>query len=172
MHEPPNIPHHGRPGTGLVLKPGMTFTIEPMLNLGGPEIRLMHDGWTVVTADGSLSAQFEHTVHVTREGAEILTDLRSFALDSSGGSSTNRVQRRHDPPTSLARQPRHRWTLDGADNPHGMSGLQILPADLARLGQLLLEDGKAGDEQLISRDGSSSPSRQARCTPGAGCCGG
>lgn len=75
MHEAPNIPHHGRPGTGLVLRPGMTFTIEPMLNLGRSDVRHLDDGWTVVTADGSLSAQFEHTLHVTRNGAEILTDL-------------------------------------------------------------------------------------------------
>ncbi|HVU00447.1 MAG TPA: type I methionyl aminopeptidase [Polyangiaceae bacterium] len=73
MHEPPQIPHHGRAGSGLRLKAGMVFTIEPMLNLGGPGVRFLEDGWTVVTADGSLSAQFEHTVLVTEEGSEILT---------------------------------------------------------------------------------------------------
>jgi len=73
MHQPPEVPHHGRRGTGLRLKPGMVFTIEPMINLGRPEVRTLSDGWTVVTADGSLSAQFEHTVAVTEAGVEILT---------------------------------------------------------------------------------------------------
>lgn len=73
MHAPPHVPHHGRADTGPRLKPGMVFTIEPMVNLGGPEVALLDDGWTVVTRDGSLSAQFEHTVLVTADGAEILT---------------------------------------------------------------------------------------------------
>jgi methionyl aminopeptidase len=73
MHEPPHVPHFGRRGRGLRLRPGMAFTIEPMINLGGPEIRLLEDGWTIATADGSLSAQCEHTVLVTRDGAEVLT---------------------------------------------------------------------------------------------------
>jgi methionyl aminopeptidase len=73
MHAPPHVAHHGRRDTGLCLVAGMAITIEPMVNLGGREIRLLEDGWTVVTADGSLSAQFEHTVLVTRNGCEILT---------------------------------------------------------------------------------------------------
>jgi methionyl aminopeptidase len=73
MHAPPHVSHVGRRGTGMRLRAGMVFTIEPMINLGGPEVRVLDDGWTVVTADGSLSAQFEHTVLVTREGAEVLT---------------------------------------------------------------------------------------------------
>lgn len=73
MHAPPHAAHHGQRGTGLRLRAGMTFTIEPMINLGGREVRFLDDGWTVVTADGSLSAQFEHTVLVTRDGCEILT---------------------------------------------------------------------------------------------------
>jgi len=73
MHMDPHVPHTGARGTGLRLKPGMTFTIEPMINLGGYEIRTLDDGWTVVTADGSLSAQFEHTVYVTESGCEVLT---------------------------------------------------------------------------------------------------
>jgi methionyl aminopeptidase len=73
MHEPPTIPHVGPRGTGLRLREGMAITIEPMINLGGPEVRQLGDGWTIVTADGSLSAQFEHTVLVTRDGCEILT---------------------------------------------------------------------------------------------------
>lgn len=73
MHCEPHIPHHGRAGTGLRLRAGMVFTIEPMINLGEPDVELTDDGWTVVTRDGSLSAQFEHTVLVTADGVEILT---------------------------------------------------------------------------------------------------
>lgn len=73
MHAEPHVPHHGRAGTGLRLRPGMVFTIEPMVNLGQPDVRTLDDGWTVVTCDGSLSAQFEHTVLVTADGVEILT---------------------------------------------------------------------------------------------------
>ena len=73
FHEEPQVVHYGRPGTGLQLLPGMIFTIEPMINAGRAAIRALADGWTIVTADGSLSAQFEHTVLVTRDGCEILT---------------------------------------------------------------------------------------------------
>ncbi|RKH36293.1 type I methionyl aminopeptidase [Corallococcus praedator] len=73
MHGPPHVSHVGKAGTGITLRSGMVITIEPMVNLGRPDIRLMPDGWTVVTADGSLSAQFEHTVLVTRDGCEVLT---------------------------------------------------------------------------------------------------
>jgi methionyl aminopeptidase len=73
MHEPPQVLHWGRPRTGLVLREGMVFTIEPMLNAGRDAVRTEDDGWTVVTCDGALSAQFEHTVAVTRSGARVLT---------------------------------------------------------------------------------------------------
>ncbi|MCA0209669.1 MAG: type I methionyl aminopeptidase [Proteobacteria bacterium] len=73
MHEEPQILHYGRPGTGLVLREGMVFTIEPMLNQGRRSVRTLADGWTVVTADGKLSAQFEHTIAVTRNRARVLT---------------------------------------------------------------------------------------------------
>jgi methionyl aminopeptidase len=73
FHEDPQVLHYGTPGTGLALEPGMTFTIEPMINAGGPDVRLLPDGWTVVTRDHSLSAQWEHTVLVTPEGVEVLT---------------------------------------------------------------------------------------------------
>ncbi|MFA4951158.1 type I methionyl aminopeptidase [Brevundimonas sp.] len=73
MHEAPQVLHFGKPGTGLVLKEGMTFTIEPMLNQGRRMVETLDDGWTVVTADGKLSAQFEHTVAVTRDGVRVLT---------------------------------------------------------------------------------------------------
>lgn len=74
MHMPPQVVHTGPAGSGLRLREGMTFTIEPMITIGGPSLRILDDGWTVVTDDGSPSAQFEHTVLVTSRGAEILTD--------------------------------------------------------------------------------------------------
>jgi len=73
MHEEPQILHFGKPGTGLVLREGMVFTIEPMLNQGRRTVRTEDDGWTVVTTDGKLSAQFEHTVAVTGDGVRVLT---------------------------------------------------------------------------------------------------
>ena len=73
FHAPPNVLHYGRPGTGPRLEPGMFFTIEPMVNLGRPETKVLADDWTAVTRDKSLSAQFEHSVGVTEDGAEIFT---------------------------------------------------------------------------------------------------
>ena len=73
FHEEPQVLHYGRPATGLTLQPGMIFTIEPMINAGRPGIRCLADGWTIVTADHSLSAQWEHTVLVTEAGYEVLT---------------------------------------------------------------------------------------------------
>jgi methionyl aminopeptidase len=72
-HEDLQVLHYGRPNTGLLLKEGMTFTIEPMVNAGKADVKLMPDGWTVLTADGSLSAQWEHMLAVTSNGVEILT---------------------------------------------------------------------------------------------------
>lgn len=76
FHEDPQVVHVGKKGTGPQMKPGMTFTIEPMINLGSKHTKLLKDGWTVLTRDGKYSAQFEHTVLVTESGYEILT-LRS-----------------------------------------------------------------------------------------------
>jgi methionyl aminopeptidase len=73
MHMDPHVPHVGRRGTGVRLRAGMVLTVEPMINLGADDVRILDDGWTVVTADGSLSSQFEHTVLVTYDGFEILT---------------------------------------------------------------------------------------------------
>ena len=73
FHEDPQVLHYGRPGTGEELVPGMTFTIEPMVNIGRRDIKEMNDGWTIVTKDRSLSAQWEHTVLVTETGYEVLT---------------------------------------------------------------------------------------------------
>ena len=73
FHEDPQVLHHGKPGAGEVLRPGMTFTIEPMINQGKRHARVLADGWTVVTRDRSLSAQWEHTVLVTEDGYDLLT---------------------------------------------------------------------------------------------------
>ncbi|HKE99130.1 MAG TPA: type I methionyl aminopeptidase [Actinomycetes bacterium] len=75
MHEEPQVPNYGRPGRGLQLEPGLVLAIEPMLNEGGPETRMLEDGWTVVTRDGRRSAHFEHTVAITADGPEVLTLL-------------------------------------------------------------------------------------------------
>lgn len=73
FHEPPNVLHYGKSGTGMELLPGMIFTIEPMINAGKRYVKLLPDGWTVVTKDHSLSAQWEHTILVTEKGYEVLT---------------------------------------------------------------------------------------------------
>jgi methionyl aminopeptidase len=73
FHEDPQVLHYGRPGTGLILQAGMTFTIEPMINAGKRYTKVLRDGWTVVTKDHSLSAQWEHTLLVTEDGYEVLT---------------------------------------------------------------------------------------------------
>jgi methionyl aminopeptidase len=73
FHLPPNILHYGRPGEGVDLRPGMIFTVEPMINLGRPHVKILSDGWTAVTRDRSLSAQYEHSIGVTEDGCEIFT---------------------------------------------------------------------------------------------------
>jgi methionyl aminopeptidase len=73
FHTPPSVLHFGRPGTGIVLEEGMIFTIEPMINEGRPDAKILGDGWTAVTRDRKLSAQFEHTIGVTKDGVEIFT---------------------------------------------------------------------------------------------------
>jgi methionyl aminopeptidase len=73
FHEPPNVLHYGRPGSGTKLRAGMVFTIEPMINAGRPEVKILDDGWTAVTKDRSLSAQFEHMIGITETGCEIFT---------------------------------------------------------------------------------------------------
>jgi methionyl aminopeptidase len=86
LHEEPHVEHFGRRGHGLRLREGMVFTIEPMINEGGREIRMLGDGWTVVTGDGGLSAQYEHTVAVTAGGCEILTPWHLY-LNGSAASA-------------------------------------------------------------------------------------
>jgi methionyl aminopeptidase len=73
FHDAPEVVHVGKPGTGPELRPGMIFTIEPMINLGRPDVKLLDDGWTAVTRDRSLSAQFEHSIGITETGCEIFT---------------------------------------------------------------------------------------------------
>ncbi|MGN6154954.1 MAG: type I methionyl aminopeptidase [Sphingomicrobium sp.] len=73
FHDSPEVIHAGRPGTGPELKPGMIFTVEPMINIGRPDVKLLDDGWTAVTRDRSLSAQFEHSIGITEAGCEIFT---------------------------------------------------------------------------------------------------
>ncbi len=75
MHEDPQIPNFGLPGRGITLRPGMTMAIEPMINAGRKEVKVLADGWTTLTQDGSLSAHYEHTILVTAEGYEILTKI-------------------------------------------------------------------------------------------------
>ena len=88
FHDEPNILHYGRRGEGIPLKAGMLFTIEPMINLGRPHVKVLSDGWTAVTRDRSLSAQFEHTLGVTKDGCEVFTyspaGLHQPPYDSAG----------------------------------------------------------------------------------------
>ncbi|MFA5122763.1 type I methionyl aminopeptidase [Zavarzinia sp.] len=86
FHDAPNVLHYGDPGKGIVLEPGMIFTIEPMLNAGRPEVKVLSDGWTAVTRDRSLSAQFEHSVGVTETGVEIFTPWPDAAADLKAAS--------------------------------------------------------------------------------------
>lgn len=86
MHEAPQVLHFGKPGTGMTLREGMVFTIEPMLNQGRRQVRTLGDGWTVVTQDGALSAQWEHTVAVTQSGVAVLT-LRPEEKKKAGQGS-------------------------------------------------------------------------------------
>lgn len=83
LHEPPNIANYGRAGTGIKLTHGMTICLEPMATLGEPAIAYDGDGWTIRTQDGSMSAQYEHTILVNRDGAEILTSIRPWAKNWS-----------------------------------------------------------------------------------------
>ena len=80
MHEEPQVPNYGERGTGMELRPGLVLALEPMITQGGPKIRILSDGWTVVTSDGKLAAHFEHTIAVTEDGPKILT-LREYAED-------------------------------------------------------------------------------------------
>ena len=86
MHKDPHIPNFGDPGRGLQLKPGMVLAIEPMVTMGSWEVRILDDGWTAVTQDGSLAAHFEHTVAVTDDGPEVLTSLSGRSAPTTPAS--------------------------------------------------------------------------------------
>ena len=90
MHEDPQIPHFGKPNQGVLLKPGMVITIEPMLNMGDYRVKIDDDGWTARTVDGSLSAQYEHTVAITEEGPLILTEQIISTDQIPGDGKENR----------------------------------------------------------------------------------
>ncbi|MEL6423167.1 MAG: type I methionyl aminopeptidase, partial [Pseudomonadota bacterium] len=90
FHDRPNILHYGNPGSGEKLAPGMIFTIEPMINLGRPKVKVLGDGWTAVTRDRSLSAQFEHSIGITEEGCEIFT-LSPGGLDQPPWGSSSKA---------------------------------------------------------------------------------
>jgi methionyl aminopeptidase len=81
FHEDPHVPHYGRKGSGALIKPGMVFTIEPMVNQGEMDVELLDDDWTVVTKDGKLSAQFEHTIAVLEDRVEVLTLEKDSGID-------------------------------------------------------------------------------------------
>ena len=83
FHDAPNVLHYGRRGEGPEIRPGMIFTIEPMINIGRPHVKILSDGWTAVTRDRSLSAQYEHTIGVTEDGCEVFT-LSPSGLDTPG----------------------------------------------------------------------------------------
>jgi methionyl aminopeptidase len=86
FHDAPNILHYGSPGDGVPLRPGMIFTVEPMINLGRPQVKILADGWTAVTRDRSLSAQFEHSVGVTASGYEVFTLSPKGLVPSRSGA--------------------------------------------------------------------------------------
>ena len=95
FHDEPNIVHVGRPGEGIVLRPGMFFTVEPMINLGRPHVKVLSDGWTAVTRDRSLSAQFEHTIGVTARRRRNLHDLAQGPRQAAVPGLTRAEIRRH-----------------------------------------------------------------------------
>jgi hypothetical protein len=120
FHLPPNILHYGRPGEGVDLRPGMIFTIEPMINLGRPHVKILSDGWTAVTRDRSLSAQYEHSIGVTEEGCEIFT------------ASPGRAVRAADPARGSGGSPEGCQSADVGHQPPGQTALPRSPGAIAR----------------------------------------
>ena len=122
FHDEPNILHFGRPGEGIVLRPGMFFTVEPMINLGRPHVKVLSDGWTAVTRDRSLSAQFEHTIGVTGNRRRDLHDLAQRPRQAALPGLITRENLRASPahlPIASVRQYHHpertrslRWIVD------------------------------------------------------------
>ena len=122
FHEEPQVLHYGRPGTGLKLQPGMIFTVEPMINAGKAGIRQLADGWTIVTKDHSLSAQWEHTVLVTETGYEVLT-LSPGTPPSRSRSKRLRRRAVASVPARVveARSPARRSAPENRERPRGTS---------------------------------------------------
>jgi methionyl aminopeptidase len=112
MHLPPQIPHYGKRNDGKRMKAGMVFTIEPMINLGGYEIEILDDDWTVLTRDRKLSAQFEHTLLVTRDGVEVLT-ARNEVVKSSEDKPWAELGERSSPAAFATTQARPAVALEG-----------------------------------------------------------
>jgi len=105
FHAAPNVLHFGRPGEGPVLRPGMFFTVEPMVNAGRPEVKILDDGWTAVTRDRSFSAQYEHMVGVTETGVEIFTLRRRAAPERTAGVTPGAFNRVDHPYVAIAPAP-------------------------------------------------------------------
>ena len=120
FHDAPEVVHAGRPGTGPELRPGMFFTIEPMINIGKADCKVLDDGWTAVTRDRSLSAQFEHSIGITEDGCEIFT--------KSPKGSTRRLT--PEPHVQALRRAAQRLIADG---PHPAIGHELAEEDDARL---------------------------------------
>ena len=137
FHDEPNILHVGRRGEGVPLRPGMFFTIEPMINLGGPAVKVLSDGWTAVTRDRSLSAQFEHTVGVTETGVR---DFHAFARGPG-----------HAAPVAM--------TNDSADEPSHFRPSRAAARSLSRGGARCGRRLRTDRADLVSRD--PAPRRQA-----------
>ena len=107
FHDSPEVVHAGRPGTGPELKPGMIFTVEPMINIGRPDVKVLEDGWTAVTRDRSLSAQFEHSIGITDTGCEIFTKSPTGSTSRLRLTATSRssARRKAGPALDAARSP-------------------------------------------------------------------
>ena len=158
FHDAPNILHYGSPGAGVVLKPGMIFTVEPMINLGRPQVKILADGWTAVTRDRSLSAQFEHSVGVTETGCEIFTAL-------AAGLST---RRRHSGAMTAAsaRDVRAKFPTTSS---HRERAARTLPRGRRRsasrdyeLLELILFQAHPARRHQADRQGAARPLRQLR----------
>ncbi len=142
MHMDPHVPHFGARGAGMRLRAGMVFTVEPMINAGRADVRQLDDGWTVVTADGSLSAQFEHTVVVTRDGAEILTALEASGDQSIGPSAVEARERLEVAPPG------------GASSKSRCSILEHHPHDVVRR---TIAEGMQGELETGGFEGGARP---------------
>ena len=143
FHDAPNILHYGSPGEGVALKPGMIFTVEPMINLGRPHVKVLADGWTAVTRDRSLSAQFEHTVGVTETGCEI------FTLSPKHAAA---------PPAAAHERASRTTAAPGAGVPH-------FHGHRERLQERFRESGARGARRLRAARAAALPGDPARATP-------